>query len=123
MTEQHEPALILKDLINIASRQDELPWQPFRPGVDIYRLYGNGEEGSAAALLRYQPEASVPRHQHTGFEHIFVISGSQTDGNGEHQAGTLVINSPGTQHSVKSQAGCIVLAIWEKPVSLLASDE
>ncbi|MBW4678596.1 MAG: cupin domain-containing protein [Microcoleus vaginatus WJT46-NPBG5] len=123
MTEQHEPALILKDLINIASRQDELPWQPFRPGVDIYRLYGNGEQGSAAALLRYQPEASVPRHQHTGFEHIFVISGSQTDGNGEHQAGTLVINSPGTQHSVKSQAGCIVLAIWEKPVSLLASDE
>ena len=123
MTEQHEPALILKDLINIASRQDELPWQPFRPGVDIYRLYGNGEQGSAAALLRYQPEASVPKHEHTGFEHIFVISGSQTDGNGEHQAGTLVINSPGTQHSVKSQAGCIVLAIWEKPVSLLASDE
>ncbi|MBD1938424.1 cupin domain-containing protein [Microcoleus sp. FACHB-68] len=117
MTEQHEPVLILKDLINIASRQDELPWQPFRPGVDIYRLYGNGEEGSAAALLRYQPEASVPKHQHTGFEHVFVISGSQTDGNGEHEAGTLVINSPGTKHSVKSQAGCIVLVIWEKPIS------
>ncbi|MBD2040155.1 cupin domain-containing protein [Microcoleus sp. FACHB-672] len=123
MTEQHEPALILKDLINIASRQDELPWQPFRPGVDIYPLYGNGEEGSAAALLRYQPEASVPRHEHIGFEHIFVISGSQTDGNGEHEAGTLVINSPGSQHSVKSRAGCIVLAIWEKPISLSFSDQ
>lgn len=122
MTEKSEPVLILKDLINIASWQHELPWQPFRPGVDIYRLYGNGEEGSAAALLRYQAEASIPHHEHTGFEHIFVISGSQTDENGEHQAGTLVINSPETQHSVKSQAGCIVLVIWEKPISLSVSN-
>ena len=110
-------ALILKDLLNIALTQDELPWEPFRPGVDIYRLYG-GQEGAAAALLRYQPGASVPRHDHTGFEHIFVLSGSQTDQNGEHQAGTLVINPPSTNHSVISHAGCIVLAIWEKPVSL-----
>ena len=109
--------LILKDLLNIALTQDELPWEPFRPGVDIYRLYG-GQEGAAAALLRYQPGASVPRHDHTGFEHIFVLSGSQTDQNGEHQAGTLVINPPSTNHSVISHAGCIVLAIWEKPVSL-----
>lgn len=110
--------LILKDLLNIALTQDELPWEPFRPGVDIYRLYGNGQEGAAAALLRYQPGASVPKHDHTGFEHIFVLSGSQTDQNGEHQAGTLVINPPSTNHSVISHAGCIVLAIWEKPVSL-----
>ena len=110
-------ALILKDLLNIALTQDELPWEPFRPGVDIYRLYG-GQEGAAAALLRYQPGASVPRHDHTGFEHIFVLSGSQTDQNGEHQAGTLVINPPSTNHSVISHAGCVVLAIWEKPVSL-----
>lgn len=109
--------LILKDLLDIATRQDELSWEPFHPGVDIYRLYKDGE-GGAAALLRYKPGASVPMHEHTGFEHIFVLSGSQTDENGEHQAGTLVINSPDTQHSVMSQAGCIVLAIWEKPVLL-----
>ena len=111
-------ALILKDLLNIALTQDELPWEPFRPGVDIYRLYGDGQGGAAAALLRYQPGASVQKHDHTGFEHIFVLSGSQTDQNGEHQAGTLVINPPSTNHSVISHAGCIVLAIWEKPVSL-----
>jgi anti-sigma factor ChrR (cupin superfamily) len=53
------------------------------------------------------------------FEHILVLSGSQTDHNGEHQTGTLVINPPGTNHSVISEAGCIVLAIWEKPVALV----
>ncbi len=110
--------LILKDLLNIVARQDELSWEPFHPGVDIYRLYNDAEGGAAAALLRYQPGASVPLHKHTGFEHIFVLSGSQTDENGEHQAGTLVINPPNTHHNVISQAGCIVLAIWEKPVLL-----
>ena len=113
-----QQVLILKDLLNIAARQDELSWEPFRPGVDIYRLYKDGEEGAAAALLRYQPGASVPPHTHTGFEHILVLSGSQTDQNGEHQAGTLVINSPSSHHAVISQVGCIVLAIWEKPISI-----
>ena len=41
-------------------------------------------------ILRYQRGASVPRHKHLGFEHICVLSGSQTDHNGEHKAGTLV---------------------------------
>ena len=113
-----QQVLILKDLLNIRLRQDQFLWEPFRPGVDICRLYNDGREGAAAALLRYQPGASVPRHDHTGFEHIFVLSGSQTDENGEYQAGTLTINPPGTNHNVSSQAGCIVLAIWEKPVSL-----
>lgn len=113
-----EQVLILKDLLNIAALQDQLPWQPFREGVDIYRLYGDGTEGSAAALLRYQPGAKVPRHDHQGFEHIFVLSGSQTDQNGEHEAGTLVINPPSSNHSVVSVSGCIVLAIWEKPISI-----
>jgi anti-sigma factor ChrR (cupin superfamily) len=110
--------LILKDLLDIAARQDELSWEPFRPGVDIYRLYKDGEGGAMAALLRYQPGASVPMHAHTGFEHIFVLSGSQTDRNGKHEVGTLVINAPDTRHSVISEAGCIVLVIWEKPVLL-----
>lgn len=112
-----EKVLILKDLLNIDLLQD-LPWQPFREGIDIHRLYGDGKEGSAAALLRYQPGATVPQHGHPGFEHIFVLSGSQTDKNGEHQAGTLVVNLPGSNHTVVSEAGCIVLAIWEKPISL-----
>ncbi|NEQ26589.1 MAG: transcription negative regulator ChrR [Microcoleus sp. SIO2G3] len=117
-----QQVLIIKDLLNIAVRQHELSWEPFRTGVDIYRLYKDGEKGAAAALLRYQPGASVPQHDHIGFEHIFVLSGSQTDQNGEHQVGTLVINPPSSNHNVISQDGCIVLAIWEKPISITTSE-
>jgi hypothetical protein len=31
----------------------------------------------------------------------------------------LVINAPGTRHKVHSDAGCIVLAIYEKPVQFV----
>jgi anti-sigma factor ChrR (cupin superfamily) len=113
-----EQAIILKQLLNITEVAPQLTWQPFREGVEIHRLYGDGVSGPAAALLRYQPGAEVPGHTHGGFEHILVLTGSQTDSNGEHVAGTLVINPPGTGHSVVSDGGCIVLAIWEKPISL-----
>ncbi|MEM9005433.1 MAG: cupin domain-containing protein [Cyanobacteria bacterium P01_F01_bin.86] len=108
---------LLEDVWTLAERADSLPWQPFRPGVEIHRLYGDGA-GAAAALLRYVPGAQVPQHDHTGYEHILVLSGSQRDAKGHYAAGTLVINPPGSNHEVISDEGCIVLIIWEKPVAI-----
>ncbi len=113
--------LKLKDLFQVSGWQQKLPWQPFQPGVDIYRLYENGPEGPNAALLRFQPGGRVPLHEHTGYEHIFVLSGSQVDENSEATTGSLIINPPGTSHSILSENGCIVLAIYEKPVKFLKS--
>ncbi|MBE9113913.1 cupin domain-containing protein [Nodosilinea sp. LEGE 07298] len=110
-------SIVLSDLKAMAV-DPELAWESFRPGVDIHRLYPAVPDGAAAALLRYQPGASVPYHLHTGFEHILVLSGSQTDANGTYPAGTLVINPPDTRHTVSSPEGCIVLAIWAKPVQI-----
>ena len=110
------PLIQLKDLFQISEKASAIPWQPFRDGVEIYRLYGDGVSGPTAALLRYKGEAMVPLHEHIGYEHILVLSGSQRDQNGTATAGTLTINAPGTRHRVVSEAGCIVLAIYEKPV-------
>ncbi len=112
--------LELKDLFQIAENADTIPWQPFRDGADIYRLYGDGDTGPTAALIRFRAEGKVPLHEHQGYEHIFVLSGSQRDQNSTAGAGTLMINPPGTHHSVVSEAGCIVLAIYEKPVKFEA---
>ncbi len=94
-----------------------IPWQPFQPGVEIHRLYGDGVAGPAAALLRFSPGGKIPLHFHTGYEHIMVLDGSQVDEHGQLLAGGLRIHPPGSSHSVTSEAGCIVLAIYEKPVS------
>ena len=111
--------LELKDLFQIAEWQHTLAWVPFREGIDIYRLYGDGESGPAAALLRFHPGARVPMHEHQGYEHILVLAGSQVDDNTRADAGTLIINPPQTAHSVLSETGCIVLAIYERPVTFL----
>ena len=106
----------LKDLFHFVEHQDEFAWEPYKKGVEIFRLYGDGVSGPTAALIRYREQGEVAMHEHQGYEHILILAGSQRDENGTFQAGTLVINPPGTRHKVKSEDGCIVLAIYEKPV-------
>lgn len=110
------PLIELRDLFNIVEHQDEVTWTPFREGVDIHRLYGDGMTGPTAALIRFNKEATIPLHYHEGYEHILVLAGSQRDQNGSIKTGTLRIHPPGTSHGVHGEAGCIVLAIYEKPV-------
>jgi anti-sigma factor ChrR (cupin superfamily) len=91
-------------------------WGPLREGVEIRRLAGQPGAGPTVALLRYQPGAHVPRHRHHGFELIYVISGEQSDERGSYPAGTVVTNHDGDEHTVRSEHGCVVLIVWEKPV-------
>jgi anti-sigma factor ChrR (cupin superfamily) len=119
MTHSLSPNLSPMVLPNLAQRvadPNNLPWKPFRPGIAIHHLYPPHSPGAAAALLRYDPGARVPWHRHLGYEHVWVLSGSQQDDRGVYGPGTLVINPPNTCHQVSSPEGCIVLVIWEKPV-------
>ncbi|MCG2634680.1 MAG: cupin domain-containing protein [Gammaproteobacteria bacterium] len=109
-------ALIFADLLQQVADPDQLSWEQLRPGVQFHALYGRPDEAPAAALLRYAPGATVPKHRHPAFEHILVLEGSQQDSNGVHTAGTLLVSPPGTAHAVTSENGCIALAIWAATV-------
>lgn len=111
--------MVFPGLLSGAFDFEKLAWEPFREGVEIARLYGGEPDAASAALLRYAPNAKVPRHIHTGHEHIMVLSGSQSDGTHTYQPGTLIISKPGTSHAITSEQGCIVLAIWERPVEII----
>jgi anti-sigma factor ChrR (cupin superfamily) len=115
------PSLVLTDLFSGAARFREEPgWEPFRPGVRIRRLYTTADGGPEAAFLWYEAGAKTPAHEHLGYEHIFVLEGSQSDDNGEYPAGTFVVNRPGKTHEVTSLKGCLVLIVWEKGVRFLS---
>src|SRR5262245_3026591 len=90
-------------------------FRPFRPGIDMLPLY-QAANGSAAAILRYEPGAAVPMHRHDGYEHVLVLAGEQSDERGSYPAGSLRISPPGSSHSVVSRKGCLVFIYWEKPV-------
>lgn len=111
--------LVFSSLAGVARGHSDAAWEPFREGIEILPLHGVGGAGVSAALLRYQPGASAPEHRHAGFEHIYVLQGSQRDQRGVYPAGTLVVNPPGTTHWVASDEGCVVLIIWERPVEFL----
>ncbi|MGQ4274013.1 cupin domain-containing protein [Terrihabitans sp. B22-R8] len=99
-------------------------YEPFREGVEICHIQrpDNGD-GPALALLRYQPGAAVPRHEHTGLETICVLRGSQSDESGTYRTGDVVLNPPGSVHSVWSDEGCVVLISWAAPVRILDDSE
>ena len=107
---------VLRNLFGADQELAQLDWQPFRPGIEIVRIYGGGGAGPSAALLRYAPGARLAAHVHTGYEHIVVLSGSQRDERGVYPAGTCLIHGQDTAHTVASDQGCVVLAIWNAPV-------
>jgi hypothetical protein len=45
-----------------------------------------------------------------------VLEGEEAAARGRYPAGTLLINPPGSRHSVRSEIGCAALLYWEKPV-------
>jgi len=97
----------------------EPQWVPFRPGIEIKRLFKHPDTGYEVAMLRYAPGASAPLHRHRADEHVFVLSGSQRDERGSYPAGSYVYNAAGTSHSVRSDHGCEVLIHWLAPVEFL----
>ena len=113
------PCIEFGNLFELARSIERVPWQPFREGVDIHRFYGDGISGPSAALIRFREDATIPRHRHGGYEHIIVLAGQQRDENGCIEAGTLRIHPPGSAHLVTGGKGCLVLAIYEKPVTFL----
>ena len=110
--------IIAKNLIKIAEYQNELNWQTFRPGIDVFPILGEPGTAAACALLRYHAGAILPEHGHTGFEYILVLEGSQQDEYGNYEVGTLTINTPESSHNVSSPQGCIVLGIWQDNIEV-----
>jgi anti-sigma factor ChrR (cupin superfamily) len=100
----------------------KLAFGPFRPGIEICRLVDGGADKASVALLRYEPGASVPRHLHQGLESVLVLEGSQSDERGCYRSGSLVFNPAGSEHSVWSDDGCVVLIQWERPVRIFGEE-
>ena len=101
----------------------DLAFEPFREGIQAHWLVKGGAGDPSAALLRYEPGASVPRHRHGGLETILVLEGSQSDEMGDYEAGALVFNATDTEHRVWSKGGCVVFIQWDLPVIMLGDNK
>lgn len=91
-------------------RGTDVPWVNMRiPGVERRSLIGE-----KTFLVRMQPGAALPKHEHPQAEQCYVLSGSLTDSDGlTLHAGDFVVMSRGTKHDpVHSATGCTLLIAY-----------
>jgi anti-sigma factor ChrR (cupin superfamily) len=94
----------------------EMEWTPSQfEGIQIKVLYKDREAGELTCLLKWQPGARLPFHQHPELEQSFVLEGSFYDHDGICRAGEYVCRQPGSYHETRSDEGCTLLAVYRKP--------
>lgn len=106
------PASLNGDMAHRAvMRTPEIEWQA-SPSGTVWRkrlhLVGDAESGQVTSVVRYEPGAAFPIHDHPDGEEIFVLEGVFSDEHGDWPAGTHLLNPEGFRHAPFSRDGCVL---------------
>ncbi|MDP5291215.1 cupin domain-containing protein [Oceanimonas sp. CHS3-5] len=85
-------------------------WQP-SPAAGVWRYpleREAAESGHVTSLVRFQPGAAFPEHEHPLGEEFWVLEGTFSDDNGDYGAGSYVRHPPGSRHRAFSRDGCVI---------------
>lgn len=97
--------------IRAAVNTNEMDWAS-SPSGTVWRkrvhLVGQPESGQVTSVVRYEPGASFPAHDHPEGEEILVLDGVFSDEHGDWPAGTYLLNPEGFRHAPFSNAGCLL---------------
>jgi quercetin dioxygenase-like cupin family protein len=97
-------------------KPSEMEWQPTRfDKVSIKVLYEDAGRGEMTCLLKLEPGAHIPFHQHPEIEQSLVLEGSVEDHDGVATAGDYVWRKPGSLHDNRSPGGAVLFAVYRKP--------
>lgn len=95
-----------KDRPRLALQTHEMAWSAGpAPGIEIKELYRQKGYPERMALMRFNPGARQPLHEHPRGEEFLVLSGELADEFGNYQRGTWVRQPAGTSHSLFSATG------------------
>lgn len=88
-----------------------MDWQPSpTDGVARKRLYhdGSAERGRVTSIVRFDPGARFPMHDHPEGEEVLVLDGVFSDDSGDYGAGSFLLNPDGSRHAPWSDPGCLL---------------
>ena len=95
-------------------------WQSTKvPGVSVRPLRRDAETGESTALVRFEPGARFPAHNHPAGEEVFVLEGDVLIGPDQLRAGDYLYTPPEGRHAASSRDGCVFLVTLPKPVEIL----
>lgn len=114
------------NISNFIVRKNGKEWQPLiekgihYEGISVISLhYDEEKQRSTTILLRFEPGASYPYHNHPGGEEIFVLSGEAILENTVLSEGDYLYTPVNYKHSVTSQTGCTLLFVIPEEVEIL----
>lgn len=90
---------------------NEMVWMPGdQPGVSrtVLERVNDEEFGRETSLVRLDPNTELPSEILNTRLEIFVVEGTFSDGHGDYDAYTFVMNPPGTTYTAASRDGCTV---------------
>ena len=91
-------------------RAAEGRWDPVCPGIERKTLWHDREKGRITFLIRAQPGAEFPAHQHDDDEEAYVLSGDLSFDDLVLGAGDYHLARPGVRHPVgRTKGGCMLL--------------
>jgi len=94
----------------------EMPWEETKfPGVVVKTLMIDKANGLLTVLLKMDPGAKLPDHEHVLIEQTFVIEGRLVDGEGECGPGEYVWRPAGSRHEAGTPEGGLMIAIFQVP--------
>ena len=100
---------------------DALPWQTTRfEGIVFKPLIFDRASGLATSLMRMEPGAVLPDHEHVMIEQTWELEGHLVDQTGpdvgiECKAGQFIWRPAGSRHSAWSPKGGLFLAMFQIP--------
>jgi anti-sigma factor ChrR (cupin superfamily) len=102
----------------------KLPWKSTRHrGVQVKPLLVERETGLMTMLIKMDPGARLPDHEHVLIEQTYVLEGSLCCGEGECKAGDFVWRPAGSRHEAwAGPQGGLMLAMFQAPNKFFDSD-
>ena len=91
-------------------RANEGKWEAFSPGLQRKVLWFDREKKRITFLIRAQPGAEFPAHQHDDDEEAYVLSGDLSFDDLVLNAGDYHLARPGVRHPIgRTKGGCMLL--------------
>jgi anti-sigma factor ChrR (cupin superfamily) len=89
-------------------------------GVFVKSLHFDTEsQRSTTILLKFEPGASYPYHNHPGGEELFILEGEAIMEGAVLKAGDYLYTPPSFKHAVTTKIGCTILFIVPEEVEIL----
>lgn len=113
-----------KENTNQLVRSHEIEWKPLpepnAEGIFVKVLqFDKMTKRAPTFLLKFEPGATYPAHNHPAGEEIYVVEGDIRLGKDHLNAGDYLYTVPNGKHAVRSENGCVILVKTPEAVEIL----